>query len=129
MEPYKKKPRDLKIARLSLQPEIRHVSAAGFARTGFVDDGLSAADVVAVEGFDGVAGFVIIGHIDETETFGTTGFAVADDTGCGDFAESGKDTAQFFLTGAERQIAYIDVHSPDQSFLVVVVPGCPGVFL
>jgi hypothetical protein len=86
-------------------------SAAGFPGTGFVDHSFTAADVIAVEGFDRFAGFLIIGHFNKTETFGSAGFAVIDNSGGCNFTESRKNFAQFIRSGAVRQITDVDVHS------------------
>jgi hypothetical protein len=54
-------------------------ASALFLRTGFVDDEIAAAEVLAVHGIDGAISFFVIGDFDESETARLTGETITNE--------------------------------------------------
>jgi hypothetical protein len=77
---------------------------------GFDDLQRAAANGRVVEAFHGGSGFVIIGHVHETEAAGAACFTIFDDTGVGDGAVGGELVLQLFVGERVRQVANIEVH-------------------
>jgi len=64
----------------------------------FVDVDIAAFEIFSVQGLNGEFGFIIDGHFDKAETFGTTRFTVADYVGAGHFTEGGKGFPKIFIS-------------------------------
>src|SRR5262249_24519658 len=78
-----------------------------FAGLGLVDGQGPAADILAVEGGDGL--LAPLAHLHEAEAPRAAGVPVADDLGAGDRAVRREQLAQVVGGGLEGQVADVDV--------------------
>jgi hypothetical protein len=76
-----------------------------FARAGNVDRQSAAAEISAVQGFDGLLGFFGGAHGDETKTTGTAAHAVHHQVGFNDSAVRREGVLQFVLSSFEGKIS------------------------
>jgi hypothetical protein len=86
-------------------------SAALFARAGFINLQGATLEIFAIQAIDGCFCLIFVRHLNETETTGLTGELVLDHGRCGYLTEFTKGTSEFILSGAERRISNIDIHS------------------
>jgi hypothetical protein len=85
-------------------------AAAGrtlFTRTSDVDREGATVEFLAVEGVNGLLGFIGVGHGDETEATGATGHLVHHQVGLDDGAVCGKRVLEVVFGGVEGKISYI----------------------
>lgn len=83
-------------------------TAALLLRTCFIDDEVTAAEVLAVHGIDSAVGFFVIGDFDESETARLTSEAIANEIDSrGINACLGKKVVQRILRSGKRKIANV----------------------
>lgn len=86
-------------------------AGAGFTGLGFVDDEGAAAELLAVAGRDGLAGFFVVCHFNESEAARAAGLAIDHDRGRRHGAERTEVVPQFVFGAAEGQIADVNPHT------------------
>lgn len=100
--------------------EIYSLPAAGRGATFFslVDAQGTAAEINAVQGFDGLVGIGFV-HFDKTKATGAAGFAVHDQLDGKGIAVGGKQGFNAFLSSGKGQIADINGNSHNDSVVEV----------
>jgi len=76
-------------------------------RSGFVDNQLSALEILTIECLNGFIGFVIVCHFDKPETAGSAGHLIDNDISRSDLASRSKELLQTVIGRVVGQIAYI----------------------
>src|SRR5207237_4676273 len=88
---------------------------AFFARAGFIDGKGSSAMLLAVEGVDGVLRFVVVGHLDKSESLAASGFAIVDDLRRNDLTILTEKLFQLRAVHAVAQVADIQLLTHQRS--------------
>jgi hypothetical protein len=79
-------------------------------RTRFVDLERPSIEIFFVQGGDGLLGFLIVGHLDETETSGTSCLPIHDDRGVLNLAILSENFLEFSAIDLIRKVTYINIH-------------------
>lgn len=77
-----------------------------------IDFDIPPADKFSVQGFNGLIGFRITGHLHKPEALGLIGATVHNHFGLLHLTERGKHGLQIFPGDGEREIANVNIHSP-----------------
>jgi hypothetical protein len=111
---FVKKLKNVDVLRLEATPSAAETAPASAALgfgPGFVYAKCTSIDFLSVQGLDGGIGFLVIGHVDESETFAPSSFTICDDADRFNRSEFRKHGFQVAFVCVVRQIAYVDVHS------------------
>jgi hypothetical protein len=79
----------------------------GFHRTGFVDDQITATQILTMHALDGGLGFGIAAHFDKAETFGATGVALHHDLSARDSTVLAESLLQILVAERIGQVAHV----------------------
>jgi hypothetical protein len=82
-------------------------------RTGLVDVDGTTTEVLAIQGFDRRVGLTGVGHFDERESTGATGFAVGDDGDIRNFTVGLEGVADFVFSSAKGEVSNEELHERD----------------
>jgi hypothetical protein len=82
-------------------------AAACFTRAGFIDGEGTAAELLAIEHFDGFLGFLGGAHGDEGETAGLAGHAVLHEGGFRDGSGLLEEVFKFEFEGLKGEVPYV----------------------
>jgi hypothetical protein len=78
--------------------------------TGFVDRKATAAELLAIGGFDGRGAFGSAAHRHERETAGAAGSVIGHKSDFGHSAVLAKEVLEIVLGGVEGKISYVQFH-------------------
>jgi hypothetical protein len=96
-------------------------TAAAFTGGRFVDADHAAHPLHVLEVVDGLLLIGVIGHLHESEATLTTGFPVEGQAALGDFAVLAEKIEQILLFGLEREVAYVNGHSFNGTWILIRV--------
>ena len=86
-------------------------TGASLAGLGLVDNQRTTAELLTVGAGDGLAGLVVVGHLNKAEPAGTAGLAIDDDRGRGHSAERAEVVPELVFGAAKGEIAYVNPHT------------------